>query len=742
MKGAVLAENADPETITIYHFFYKSWNNNDFIAPVRSKYSLFLRSLLGQLISKVSRLPWDNIRSWGRELQSNGDAGLWSNDRLQKAITQVILDNGNSAESKPVRFRIFIDAINESLDDVSTNFTPNPLLAILLFASDLAAVATSSGVDLRICISREHVPQFGKREPKASIIQVDKCMNSTVDRYIQEQLKKLEDDGLAFRLYLRLRQKLGDGILWATVVTQGILEMYGTATLGEMEKFAEEVTQDVDTVYESILKSAKPSDHHMLHFFTIALGALRPLSADQFRHALAFTEEFECEDIEAWENSAQGLKPGKMFENRLRHETRGLMEVVVRNSGEPDQIVTDQVRFANSAFERFLRNKNGLSLLGKDDTVSLEQRCHLSLFQICTRVLDLCQLRGEDKVKFLDYACEFWLRHAQGSQDLVAAKELPQFMRKCKAKKTLRVIQETIKALTLSQAKEAHLLENQNSMLVLLSTMGCTSLLRQHLQSCMVCEEACKSQASDPTQYRTALMNSIIGRHPDTASFLLEIRAQGDINELFDHTTPLYDASYFASSGNTRDQAQRLDLVRFLISRGADPAVHSMMGYEYPLHAAIALGNKLLIKELLKSSTAKAEQLMKLQRKRKGWTALHFALESGRAHRDRLSVLRTLLDSAPKGVGLLGLLDNDGNTPMMLAEKMGGSEGEDFVEAFEDFEMEEEEAALRDAREQRSSSAPAQSIFAPPKPSFKKSEGITGPEGERTFPFPRRRRTR
>ena len=113
-------------------------------------------------------------------------------------------------------------------------------------------------------------------------------------------------------------------------------------------------------------------------------------------------------------------------------------------------------------------------------------------------------------------------------------------------------------------------------------------------------QEACKSDDSDPTPLRTALLNAIIGRHFDTASFLLENRANGDINELFSNATALYDAAYFASNGKASDQAQRLDLVRFLISRGADPAVHSMMSYEYPLHAAIALGNKLLIEELLK----------------------------------------------------------------------------------------------------------------------------------------------
>lgn len=734
--------------MTLHHFFDRNIHANEFTSSNRSVYTIFLRSLLGQLLHNVPYKPWKDIRTWGRELQSDQDAGLWSNDRLQKTITQIILANTASVDSTPTRYRIFIDAINECPDDnwTSTSFTPNSQLAILLFAADLASTAQASGVDLRICISREYVPRFGKREPKASIIEVDKCMSGTVDRYIQEQLKKLEDDDLAFRLHLQLRQKIGDGILWATVVTQGILEMYETATVGEIEQFAEEVTKDVDAVYENILKSG--SNGHMLEFFTIGLGALRLLTADQFRHALAFTEEFRFDNIEEWESSAQGLKPGQMFENRLRHETRGMMEVVKLGTrvvpGESRRVAVDHVRFSNSAFERFLRRKSGLSILSIDidSSVSLERRCHLFLFQVCTRVLDLCSLKGSDTVHMLDYASEFWLRHARGCQALLGTMtELPEFMRNCKSKKTARVIEQTINALRRSQEKEAQLLDRQNTMLVLLSTIGCTSLLRQHLKTCIKCEEACKSDESDPTQLRTALLNAIIGRHFDTASFLLENRAHGDINELFSNATALYDAAYFASYGKASDQAQRLDLVRFLISRGADPAVHSMMSYEYPLHAAIALGNKLLIEELLKPSASKAKQLLKLPLKRrgyKGWTALHFAVNSGRTHRDKLSVLRTVLKFAPKNVGLLMLEDAEGNTPVAMAVGVGGSEGEDLVEALEDFEIEEEDA-LRNAREQRSSSTPAGARLPMPKNHFRAS---AGPEEDREFPFPRRRKTR
>lgn len=82
---------------------------------------------------------------------------------------------------------------------------------------------------------------------------------------------------------------------------------------------------------------------------------------------------------------------------------------------------------------------------------------------------------------------------------------------------------------------------------------------------------------------------------------------------------------------------------------------------------------------------------------RKELTTLHFAVDSRRPHRDKAAILETILNLAPHAVSLLEILDSDGNTPMMLAKKVKGREGEDLVEAFEDFHAAEEAALWRAA---------------------------------------------
>lgn len=203
----------------------------------------------------------------------------------------------------------------------------------------------------------------------------------------------------------------------------------------------------------------------------------------------------------------------------------------------------NQVRFVHSSVKILLRGKYGLCRFHPDFSTKLEEGCQLFLFETCLRILGYCRLRDNDDVKCLDYACTFWLRHAQKSDDILETiGELPNFMLDCTTKKATRVIKVTAKSIKMSQARENVFLEDQSGMLVLLANMGCTTLLHKHLQTCSTCKEACTS--CDTGTYRVALNNSIIGRSPDTASYLLETGSP-DINSLHENTTLLYETCYF-----------------------------------------------------------------------------------------------------------------------------------------------------------------------------------------------------
>jgi ankyrin repeat protein len=216
------------------------------------------------------------------------------------------------------------------------------------------------------------------------------------------------------------------------------------------------------------------------------------------------------------------------------------------------------------------------------------------------------------------------------------------------------------------------------NMVVMLATMGCTDLLRVHMNKCKVCKKACSIDEGDPIQYKTAIKNALIGKWTEAASFLLDLNYNTNIDALVNGQTLLYGACYF------RD----VEMVKYLLSRGSDASISCDTDYEFPLHVAIALGFDDIIKILLVPGSENTERLFKIPRYDDGWTALHFAVESGRSAYERTRILKVLLKLAPRGAGLLDIKDVDGHTPLDLASQSGV---ESIEEVLLDFEMEEED---------------------------------------------------
>jgi hypothetical protein len=396
------------------------------------------------------------------------------------------------------------------------------------------------------------------------------------------------------------------------------------------------------------------------------------MSADEFRHALAFSGEFgETSNItiEEWEESDEGFHRGDKFENYIRRESRGLIEV------HPASGPLAQVRFIHGSVSTFLYTHTALEVLGEGSQLKLEQRYHLVLLEICFRALSFCKLRGEETTKFIDYACENWVHHARGCGELLQDLEkLPHFLDNCTGSKTRRVIDQQIQKLKQASAKEWFLLDGEKSLLVLLATLGCTNLLQRHLEDCLSCKDTCTEYTGEPGPYRKALQNAIISGWTDTAKWLLQTHCDGDINSLYNDTTLLYKACYFGHK----------EVVTFLLAHGANPLVRCFRRYEYALHVAIELGHEEIVRELLKSSHTNLENLLKTRRKRDGSTALHTAIKSLQSASRKIPVLTTLLSYAPKGIGLLEVLDEQGHSPVALAQKVQ----EEGFEAADDIEDE------------------------------------------------------
>jgi hypothetical protein len=84
-------------------------------------------SLLYQLLSKLQPKPWAFLKEWGDLLRFKPGMILQNLAQLQEAIREIIVGHEQRGN---VKVRIFIDAIDESSNDISET-QPKQLLELL-----------------------------------------------------------------------------------------------------------------------------------------------------------------------------------------------------------------------------------------------------------------------------------------------------------------------------------------------------------------------------------------------------------------------------------------------------------------------------------------------------------------------------------------------------------------------------------------------------------------------------------
>lgn len=726
MKEAVVKARDDSNTITLlYAFTSKLTVHASHTAVVLPSFVDFLKSLLGQLLrsplgqqplrddAKWEQPPWSDIRDLGKSIKESRDYADWSSVRLQNVIKHVILKSKDALIADGTAMRIFVDGASEcaasQLSGTLQRSEPEDdgYSAVLDYLQSLLNSVRSAGIDIAACVSRRPRSKVHPIEARSKRINVDTYTRVEVREYIKTRLKQLENQHHAFRLSALLKDNSSNGFTWARLVTGQIIQE-DDATLEELESLVQTIPNDHERFYETALSKLMASTAQRrstaAHMLQLCLVSYRALTVDEFRHAHAFKDDsFRAKDMEEWEKSDNGL-PLDKFHKSIHRRTSGLMQTVpfdqvpkTHNMAAEDDESScsdDRVIFTHPSVASFLYSDSGLCrLIGSASTHS--QQGHLLFFKTCLGVLKHCQMDESDTLQLCDYACEFWLHHARECGQLAATVKLPPFMRNCASPRPARLVQRQIRLLTKSQAKERILLENQTRLMVLLSTMGCTLQLQEHLDGgCPACKQAIARTSSDEAAasevYMRSVINAIIGGWNDTALFLLQKYPPQDINIPFGRVTLLYKACYFASqSRSAADREARMTCVRYLLSRGARASVQCLFGYEYPLHVAIALGNTPLLDELLKAAPDDAERaaMLTARRRRLGMTALHFAVTVSRPAHQRREMVEALLAWAPASLRLEQLVDDHGSTALSLAEGTAGDVDRGIVEMLRDLEL-------------------------------------------------------
>ncbi|KAM3512563.1 hypothetical protein MY11210_003826 [Beauveria gryllotalpidicola] len=723
MKKAVDWSKENTSAITLYHFFNGS---------ASGAVTALLQQLLGQLLARVPSTPREDVCRWSQDIQSERFEELCSHNRLREKIKDVILDNKRRLSEDDTVIRIFVDGIDEHLDDDSSlgvEEDSQPLW-ILEFLWDLLSSMQSAGVDIAVCVSRRHLPFYHGQEPPDEKLELEEYTKAEISRFFKDKLKCV-GDAEREDIMLRLLKRTGsNNFYWAAYAGRKITDRSAGFTEDHVVELISTVINNHKTLYEHALSAhhSKDSRDQLLRLLRLRLGTFRPLKADEFRHAIAFAEVEDFnkhESLLEWEQ-VDPRRSASEFSVFIHQASGGLLSTrpfeTCATSGASDSLAAREsaeegeeiwVMFTQHSVEHYLRGDNGPRELRVDETTTLQRSCDLLLYHIGRSVLDFCSLRGDDDAEIVEYVLEYWLQHARRLGELPDTMRIPDFLDDdCNNAKSQRFIHGQIKGLAHGEYTEGlyvsdyiredpetgELDADDVSMLLLLSVMGCKALLQRHLPRCNVCGSILKAAATDAASmdiYQDCLRSATMGQHNDTATYLLDLAPPSDLDVLFQDMTPLYRACYYSSISFT-DKTQ-LSLVRHLLRLGADPAAWSPQEYEYPINIAIAHNSPPLMQELLRgnnnNNNNKSQQhakaaaaVLRAQGETTGWTPLHFAVKSPRgSDREKLAVVKALVKLAPPGQGLLDVRDLEGKTPRDLARELRSRHGNNVLDVLDAF---------------------------------------------------------
>ncbi|KAJ3472658.1 hypothetical protein NLG97_g10812 [Lecanicillium saksenae] len=336
MRTAVEWNKENTSTITLYHFF------NDAADGAVTK---LLQQLLGQLLAQVEELPHEDIYRWSGDISGKRYEELCSPEALKESIKAVIIANKKSLNEKETGIRIFVDGIDEHLDliqghdstaeEMDEHCQPLQILRLLW---ELLVDTHSAGIDISVCVSRRHMLQYQGLDPPSVNVELEEYTDAEIERMLKSTLTCLSDPKRE-NVILRLLKLTGTrNFCWAGHAVKEIMRLGADFQPDDVLQLIPAELKNHSDMYKHAL-AAQTSDESrdQLHrLLQLRLGTMRPLTADEFRHAMAFVEEdkFRHESVLHWEESDRRRSAGK-FPGLLHEASGGLLETQRCGGAEP-----------------------------------------------------------------------------------------------------------------------------------------------------------------------------------------------------------------------------------------------------------------------------------------------------------------------------------------------------------------------------------------------------------------------
>ncbi|KAF2999061.1 hypothetical protein E8E14_002825 [Neopestalotiopsis sp. 37M] len=618
-----IEQESPKELVVLFFFFSDTQDVKNLLCSVNG----MLRSILCQLIDRMGN---ENIPEQFAMIAKNE----WNTEQLESAIATCIKhfnEQGNEV-------RIFLDGLN-----LCGQVGASTILRFLekLVRGNTSDIGQRIGQNLKVFFSsQENQDHYKLFIPGIQSIIVEDHNQEDLCSFVQDRLATITPT--AFRKCLqRLILKRAAGIfLWVLLIIQDV-ESHLMEGSGENEIFqhiSQASVKDLSDIYEKRVMALKDDQKKetALVFQLMAFGK-RPFTLLQMRHVFALSVTSGSPKV-GYEDALKAIPRGESFQHKLRTILLGLAEFrSLQSNSLAEQSIS--VVFIHHTVRDYLL-KDGLALLNADLALDMRAKSHLRILQLCLQIMDLDNdLSDENSIlsPFQTYVGYFWMQHAKESDSLLGDEiKSPISLRRCteKTEQLVRLYKEGRKT---RFAANDLFMEDEDNFLVILAAEGCSYFVLMHTNKCRKCVPRNTQPIEDNTIsiLDRALFFATIHRQVKTVSAFRRLDSyKVDPNRIIHRSNATYKACYLGC----------LEIVKELLTLGADVLKKVPSGYRTGLHAAVACNHTHVVEEVFKhyDSDEDAQKILTHGVKFEseyGFNILHMA-----ARFDRKDVAKVILE--------------------------------------------------------------------------------------------------
>ena len=586
------------------------------------------QSLLHQILQRIPELLSSFSSIYKEKCDTQGEFGkMWD---WQERDLQEYFKSHVASLAKIYPIRIYIDALDECGEEVAKSLVD--------FFQCMMSERDSTEYYLSICFSCRHYPLVSL--DKGFEICVEDESHQDINIYIREKIEScIQEQATAETIQKEISGKSSGSFQWVVLVVLKICDLYKRGkSLAFIRKSIQGLPSELSRLYKELLEDISEEDlPQSLQLMQWICFAVKPLSLAELRFATVINADTPCESIAECQKMDEYAETDEQMEKKIRDLSKGLAEV----KQHKDKWIA---QFIHQSVSDYLI-KDGLTMLDKPSSESVEGRAHFRLSRSCIRCMEMKELSNQIFegprlyrhviFPFLRYAVTSWTIHmVKAEEEGLTQEHLLSF---CQPQN--RTLEVWIRLYSNIDRLSRHCPLPQTTLLHLASRYRIISVLNSILNLRWVDAD------SKDDWGRTPLSWAAGNGHKTVVQLLLEQNVEADSKDSRGQT-PLFWAA----------QNGHVAVMQLLLECDNVEADSKDNEGQTPLFEAAQRGHEAVVQLLLEQNVeADSEDYL-------GRTPLSEAAWEG-----HMTVMQLLLEQNVKA----DLKDNDGQTPLFGAAKNG-----------------------------------------------------------------------